>query len=112
MSPPQLIAIEFCVRQILHGLQELNRFSRTWFSSPVRHAQLEQEDHWHHTVDRKRHKNGILGISVHLFQNKILPANITSMSGMLFLLFVQSLFQFWARRGNERAITGARGELL
>ena len=26
------------------------------------------------------------------------------MSGMLFLLFVQSLFQFEAKRGNERAI--------
>ena len=45
-----------------------------------------------------------LGISMHRFQNK----NITSMSGMLFLMFVQSLFQFGAKKRYERAITGIK----
>ena len=30
------------------------------------------------------------------------------MSGMLFLMFVQSLFQFGAKEGNQRAITGRK----
>ena len=30
------------------------------------------------------------------------------MSGMLFLLFVQSMFQFGQKGGNERAITGRK----
>ena len=30
------------------------------------------------------------------------------MSGMLFLMFVQGLFQFGVKRGNERAITGRK----
>ena len=41
-----------------------------------------------------------LGISMHFFKKYI-----TSMSGMWFLLFVQSLFQFGAKEGKWLAIT-------
>ena len=41
--------IEFLIKQILQpaGIQNL-------VASPVRHAELEHENHWHYTVDRKR----------------------------------------------------------
>ena len=48
-----------------------------------------------------------LGISVHLFQKK----NITSMSGMLFLPFVQSLFQFGAKEGKWEGYYGEKNYL-
>ena len=46
---PQLIALEFPIRQILQPAG-----TPLFLASPVRHAELEQEDHWHYTVDRKR----------------------------------------------------------
>ena len=50
---PQRIALECRMRQILQPAGA-PKFLRNLVASPVRHAQLEQEDHWHFTVDRKR----------------------------------------------------------
>ena len=78
---PKLRALEFHCRNTTVYLK-LSHAS-------VRHAELEQEDHWHYTVDRKR-----------LFDAPFSKKYITSMSGMLFLLFMQSLFQFGAKEGK------------
>ena len=50
---PQLIALEFLIRQILQSAGT-PPFLRNLVASPARHTELEQEDHWHHTFDRKR----------------------------------------------------------
>ena len=49
----QVIALEFLIKQILQaaGTQP---FLRNVVASPVRHAELEQEDYWHYIVYRKR----------------------------------------------------------
>ena len=48
-----------------------------------------------------------LGISMHLFQKKY----ITNMSGMLFLLFLQRLFQFGAKEGKSEGYYGEKNYL-
>ena len=50
---PKLIALEFLIRQILQNAGT-PPFLLNLVASPVRHAELEQEDYWHYTVDRKR----------------------------------------------------------
>ena len=47
------IAREFRIRQTPQPAGNL-LFLGNLLALPVRHAELEQEDHWHHTVDRKR----------------------------------------------------------
>ena len=65
---------------------------RTWAGGPLAlHS-------WSETTPT--HKMAFLGISMHFFKKYI-----TSMSGMWFLLFVQSLFQFGAKEGKWLAIT-------
>ena len=80
-------------------------FHRNLVVSPVRHAKIEQEDIGITQLIRNDSYtyNGIFSYFDALFSKKV-----TRMSGMLFLLFVQSLFQFGAKEGNERAITGRR----
>ena len=49
----QVIAFEFFIKQILQPAGN-PPFLQNLVASPVGHAELEQEDHWHYTVDRKR----------------------------------------------------------
>ena len=49
----QVIAPEFLIKQILQPAGT-PPFLQNWVASPVRHAELEHEDHWYYTVDRKR----------------------------------------------------------
>ena len=53
------------------------------------------------------HKMAFLGISMRLFQKQ----NITRMPGMLFLMFVQSLFQFGAKEGIWEGYYGDKNYL-
>ena len=64
----QVIALEFLIKQILQPAGTPT-FLQNLVASPVRHAEIEQEDHSHYTVDRKRlkHKLAFLGISMHFF---------------------------------------------
>ena len=55
-----------------------------------------------------KHKIAFLGISMHFFKKYIY---ITSMSGMLFLLFVRSLFQFGAKDGKWESYYGEKNYL-
>ena len=84
------------IRQILQPAGT-SPFLRNLAVSPVRHAELEQEDIGITQLIETTltHKMAFLGILMHLF-----PRNVTSMSGILFLLFVQSLFQFGAKEGK------------
>ena len=50
------------------------------------------------------HNVAVLGILMHLFKT-----NIPSMSGMLFLMFVQSLFQYGAKGGMGGLLQGENG---
>ena len=50
---PQLIAPEFLTKQILQAAGT-PPFLRNLVTSPAHQAELEQEDHWHYTVDQKR----------------------------------------------------------
>ena len=84
----QVIALEFLIKQILQPAGT-PPFLQNIIVSPDRHAELEHKDHWHLHSWLKvtlTHKMEFLGISMH-----------PSMSGMLFLLSVQSLFQFRAK---------------
>ena len=49
----QVIAPEFLIKQILQPAGT-PPFRQNLVASPVRHAELEHEDHWYYTVDRKR----------------------------------------------------------
>ena len=49
----QVIALEFLIKQILQPAGT-PLFLQNLVASPVRHAELEHEDHWHYTVGRKR----------------------------------------------------------
>ena len=49
----QVIALEFLIKQLLQPART-PPFLQNLVASPVRHAEVEHEDHWHHTVDRKR----------------------------------------------------------
>ena len=102
---PQLIVLEFRIRQILQPA-ETPPLLRNLVVSPVRHAELEQEDVSITQLIGKDSEtlNGIFRYFAAPFSKN----DITSMSGMLFLLFVQSLFQFGAKRGNERVIMGRK----
>ena len=53
------------------------------------------------------HKMAFLGISMHFFQK----IYITNMSGMLFLLFVQSLLRSWAIEGKWEGYYGEKNYL-
>ena len=48
----QVIAPEFLIKQILQPAGT-PPFLQNLVASPVRHAELEHEDHWYYTVDRK-----------------------------------------------------------
>ena len=50
---PQLTALEFRIRQILQPAGTPS-FLRNLVASLVRQAELQQEDYWHYTVDKKR----------------------------------------------------------
>ena len=49
----QVITLEFLIKQIRQPAGT-PPFLQNLVASPVRHADLEQEDHWHYKVDRKR----------------------------------------------------------
>ena len=49
----QVITLEFLIKQIRQPAGT-PPFLQNLVASPVRHADLKQEDHWHYTVDRKR----------------------------------------------------------
>ena len=49
----QVIALEFLIKQV-HQPAGTPPFLQNLLASPVRHAELENEDHWHYTVDRKQ----------------------------------------------------------
>ena len=49
----QVIALEFLIKQVLQPVGT-PPFLQNLVSIPVRHAELEHEDHWHYTVDQKR----------------------------------------------------------
>ena len=50
---PQLIALEFLIREVLQAAGT-PPFLQNLVASPARHAELEEEYHWHYTVDRKQ----------------------------------------------------------
>ena len=49
----QVIALEFLIKQILQPAGT-PPFLQNLVASPVHHAELEHDDHWRYTVDRKR----------------------------------------------------------
>ena len=60
---PNLIALEFLIKQPARTPP----FLRNLVASPVRHAELEHDDHWHYTVDRKQHRH-----IIHHFKGNLL----------------------------------------
>ena len=91
----QVIAIEFLIKQILQPAGT-PPFLQNIIASPDRHVEHEHKDQWH--------LHGWLEVTLTqklaflwYFDATFPKKNITSMSGMLFLLSVQSLFQFGAK---------------
>ena len=49
----QVIALEYLIKQIVQPAGT-PPFLQNLVAPPVRHAELEHQDHWHYIVDRKR----------------------------------------------------------
>ena len=102
---PQLIALDFLVRQILQPAGT-PPFLRNLVVSPVHHAEFEQEDIGI-TQLIGNDSNTYNGIFRH-FDASFFFKNITRTSGFLVLLFVKSLFQFGAKEGRWEGYYGEK----